>query len=473
MLTLEIEFLSGVYRASLPDGSGAEWPPHPERVFSALVQAWGDGGENAQERTALTWLESLDPPEIEATAARTRDVPRVYVPPNDKTELPEHRRRQERTFFACIPDEPRVRLTWSGTPTAETMTALEALAHRVASLGHSSSLVRFTFHTGPRRPFGDTWRPSPEGKHPLRAIYPGRLADLERWHSRAERPRTRRTVTYAPSAQVPAPRARSVFGGAESWFVFEHAVGFRPDLLAFGHVARRMRHALMQSGPQPVPEILSGHASDGGPSQAPHLAIVPLADVGWSHSKGDLLGFALVLPRNASPLERETVIEALTRLTSLGEDGAARIHLRLTRRDTWMVEHAPWPSRASLRPRRYCARARVWQSVTPVFIDRFPKAGDAREEAEILAASCTALGLPEPVEIEIHKYSAVSAAPPAYPRRRPGQPDWSIPRDARFVERPRRHAVLRFGEPIEGPLILGAGRYHGFGLFLPLREDSP
>jgi CRISPR-associated protein Csb2 len=44
MLALKIELLTGVYRASLPDNSRSEWPPHPERVFSALVQAWGDGG---------------------------------------------------------------------------------------------------------------------------------------------------------------------------------------------------------------------------------------------------------------------------------------------------------------------------------------------------------------------------------------------------------------------------------------------
>jgi CRISPR-associated protein Csb2 len=57
MLVLEIELLTGVYRAALPDGSGAEWPPHPERVFSALAQAWGDGGCDARERAALQWLE--------------------------------------------------------------------------------------------------------------------------------------------------------------------------------------------------------------------------------------------------------------------------------------------------------------------------------------------------------------------------------------------------------------------------------
>ena len=72
MLVLEIEFLTGLYRASLPDGSGAEWPPHPERIFSALVQAWGDGGRRDGERAALEWLETRPPPMIEADPSTAR-----------------------------------------------------------------------------------------------------------------------------------------------------------------------------------------------------------------------------------------------------------------------------------------------------------------------------------------------------------------------------------------------------------------
>jgi CRISPR-associated protein Csb2 len=66
MLTIEIELLTGVYRAALPDGVSAEWPPHPERLFSALAQAWGDGGCDRDERAALEWLERQGAPWIEA-----------------------------------------------------------------------------------------------------------------------------------------------------------------------------------------------------------------------------------------------------------------------------------------------------------------------------------------------------------------------------------------------------------------------
>ena len=103
MLALEIELLTGVYRAALPDNSGAEWPPHPERVFSALVQAWGDGGHDPTERAALEWLESLPAPCIRADPTQDcdrRSAPIVFVPPNDPrgsdlAALPDRRRRRQ------------------------------------------------------------------------------------------------------------------------------------------------------------------------------------------------------------------------------------------------------------------------------------------------------------------------------------------------------------------------------------------
>src|SRR5690606_39141177 len=154
-LCLELELLTGAYRASLPDNSGAEWPPHPERVFSALVQAWGDGGRAENERQALEWLEAQPSPLIEASppdAVSERDAPTVFVPPNDKSDirmLPEHRKRQARTFKVVVPESPVVRYAWSTCPPESAVEALRSLTSRVASVGHSSSLVRATIKVNP------------------------------------------------------------------------------------------------------------------------------------------------------------------------------------------------------------------------------------------------------------------------------------------------------------------------------------
>ena len=83
----EVEFLTGVSVASTPyKRDESEWPPHPDRLFQALVAAWGrndppDDGEQA----ALEWLEVLNHEYLAVSAppAHPRSVAAAYVPPND------------------------------------------------------------------------------------------------------------------------------------------------------------------------------------------------------------------------------------------------------------------------------------------------------------------------------------------------------------------------------------------------------
>lgn len=479
MLALEIELLTGVYRAALPDGSGSEWPPHPERVFSALVQGWGDGGCDPRERAALEWLERLPTPLIEADSAENcgeRSAPTVFVPPNDirgndLAVLPERRPRQGRNFRAQVPSNPLIRLIWPQAPGhSEHRSALEAVARRVASLGHSASLVRVTLTENTGEDGSRLWRPGDDARAALRTMHPGRLRNLEDWFARDERSRTGMSARYhEPMPAQNAQALKSVFGAAEDWFVFEDAGGSRPDLLAFAHVAKCVRMSMMKRGPQPPPEVVSGHTPEGAATSKPHAAVVPLANVGWPYATGDLLGFAVVLPREMANSERQSALQALAAFARMDQGEGACAELHLSSKLLWKVQRSAAPSRASLKPARWCRSSVSWASATPLLLDRFPDHNDPLEEARLIAAACRNIGLPDPIEIEIHKYSTVHGAPSAYP---PGAsrsgPDWSFPQSAKFASRPRRHVILRFAEPVEGPVLLGAGRYHGMGLCLPL-----
>ena len=107
-------------------------------------------------------------------------------------------------------------------------------------------------------------------------------------------------------------------------------------------------------------------------------------------------------------------------------------------------------------------------------LDRFPKSEDPAEQARIVATACTHVGLPEPVEIELHAHAAVRGAPSAQRRARaPIWSDWSFPPGSWLAGRPRRHVVLRFEQPVRGPVLIGAGRYQGLGLCLPLGVEEP
>lgn len=488
MLALEVELLTGCYRAASIDGLASEWPPHPERVFSALVQAWGDGQEDDSERAALEWLERRTPPYIEADALEEtsrRDAPTVFVPPNDpsgaKIEvLPERRKRQARSFHVLTPNYPMVRFLWDDDVPSEVLRGLTALANRVASIGHSSSLTRCAFTTpeDQLQTATGTWAPSPDGTAALRVYYPGRLAELSDWFrgqtGPIQRPRSRATARYSAPRSASNPTAQPSFLGKErDWFVFESVDGTAPDVLATPHIARRVRDALMQHCGE-VPELLSGHQPDGAPSQNPHVAVLPLCNVGWAHSTGDVLGFAVVIPDGADPNQRLQVLRAIASFSNGGSDSDSdlrRAQLQMSNSMVWHLERAAYPSRVSLRPDRWCGTTTTWASVTPVLLDRFPKQDALAEQAEIIAGACRNIGLPEPSEIEFHKHSAINGAVSAYPARgRRERPDWSFPRGSKFAQRPRRHVVLRFAEPVRGPVVLGAGRYHGMGLCLPISE---
>ena len=82
---IEVNFLTGRFVATWHnDRRQAEWPPHPARLFSALVAAWADADEpDESERRALEWLESQSPPSISASEATPRKVVSHFVPVND------------------------------------------------------------------------------------------------------------------------------------------------------------------------------------------------------------------------------------------------------------------------------------------------------------------------------------------------------------------------------------------------------
>ena len=126
-LVFEIEFLTGVCRAARQPGDDSpDWPPQPDRVFSALVSAWAARGERPEERAALEWLEEQPPPVMHASGHTSRTTPDVFVPPNDpkaskaaKTYIkvmPDRRQRQPRRFPVARPDDLLVALAWPEEP---------------------------------------------------------------------------------------------------------------------------------------------------------------------------------------------------------------------------------------------------------------------------------------------------------------------------------------------------------------------
>ena len=256
------------------------------------------------------------------------------------------------------------------------------------------------------------------------------------------------------------------------WIVLADAGGQVPGLCDFAHVAQALRDALMSRWGGPVPELISGHAGDGKPSRTPHLAIVPLADVGLPDSDGRLLGVGLVLPQAADNSEIAWKLRAML-LGDAAVTAAPELRLVFGANGVWRLQADPTPRRAMLRAERYLTPSTRWSSVTPVIYDRFPERTRGDEAEEIVANSCVNAGLPRPAQLELMAQSAIEGATPtlddgmsfgakpwSFPARRDGS---AHPLNARL----KMNVRLTFSEPVAGPVLIGAGRFSGLGLCLP------
>lgn len=534
---IEVTLLTGRYVAtSHYDRDTPEWPPHPARLFSAMVDAHhGTDDPDPSERSALLWLETLAPPFIQASDATERPAVTVYVPNNDSqvmgmslttnrytkvrtaltrlaeasTEakrrsatnaltkardvgtqatragsttvetaldlLPSGRHKQARSYPSVTPESAVITYIWNNVGGMDSHNGIiDKLLLRVTRLGHSSTLVSCRVVT--KLPEAPRWSPDVDGEDELRTTGHGQLSALERRFSdhQAQKPRSLpATMTrYRSGAQVSSHPALAADMAGE-WFVFERQSGRQLGAWAVVSLASAVRSALMSALQADIPPLISGHTADGAKVEASHLAVVPLPFVGHRRADGLMKGFALLLPRQSPLLDapaRRRLLEAIAIWEEAGEDQHT-VEVRLTRGQGRMVYRRVYETDLySLRRSRWRGPSSTWVTATPIALNRHPgklhRGDPARrhrsfvEAEQTVAQSCRDIGLPEPAEVHLNVHPLLNGAVPV--RRYPS-----------FVQgrdRHRRalvHATVRFDEVVEGPMLLGAGRYLGLGLMTP------
>ncbi|GIW91735.1 MAG: hypothetical protein KatS3mg109_2167 [Pirellulaceae bacterium] len=474
-----------------------EWPVHPDRLFMAMAAAYFETEGTWDERAALEWLERQPPPVLVCSNGHLQDSVTVYVPVNDTAAprlragrepspaqaaqglslLPENRSRQPRQFPAVVPEQDTVYLKWDASPPPETGQALVSLCRKVTYVGHSSSLVQawVADHIPDEVNAGESdqeakWlvlHPQADGlgRFRLRVPYEGRLEQLADCYRRERRPSFAIAVGYdVPREQREEPPvACSHF--SPDLIVLRQTAGPRFPLEATQLLTHHLRNAIMSNCPvQPVPEWLSGHRADGSASQRVqgHMALVPLAHVGRRHADGHLLGLAIVVPQD---IERPQIAACLNKLLFDAQGWPSTIELRLGSAGRCCLQLDDGSEyRQALQPRTWTGPATRWASVTPICLDRHPKGKGPEYWQQVeqqIAAACERIGLPRPRHV-IATPSPVFAGSP-HARRMP-----KLVRKGDGGPIQHTHAVILFDEPVRGPMLLGAGRYRGYGLCRPL-----
>jgi CRISPR-associated protein Csb2 len=487
------------------------------RLFMAMAATYFEAAGNNQHRAAIEWFESQPPPTVCASDCQQRTVVTAFVPVNDKKgseSLGSTRSRQARTFPTVIPDSDVMYYIWDGEVPEAHVLALGEILTNVSRIGHSSSLV----HAWLDRDFDianaaalHAWTAGEEvlGGRPMRTHYSGALreleiayngnaielyADLIRQISEASgkaksglkkqlqkefgdavptsrRPEPRLTARYHRADITPKlPALNSCFDDQLLVLAFQDGpvLGCESTL----RVTTALRGAILSqfTSPAEIPEWISGHQLDGKPSQKTHLAMMPLPFIGAEHSDGHLLGIALAFPREVNPRARATGLRKLLSDPETGEDKEIVLRLGDLVIVTLRVESRS-AAPLALRSRTWTGASMYWTSARPIVLDRFPKLdrnadrqGWLAETMEIVSTSCERIGLPAPADIAISMNSFLSGVPRAKPSGG-GFPAYGNKNGA--STRCMVHATIAFRQPVTGPVLLGAGRYLGYGLCKP------
>ncbi len=497
MLAIRIEFLTGVYMATRyndPTRSLPEWPPHPDRLFSALVAAAGEPAEDDlaripdREASALRWL--LDPQRgpvhLAVSESRNRSTTDVYMPSNPhedevwqkqktskpravqasfelKTLLPVYRGKKPLPIPAVIPDEPIAYFMWPDADPGEHAEVLQGICSKVTYLGRSRSLVRLSIVDDPPPP---THVPDPLGTVPLRVPGAGRLSYLvDKYKRDGGKPEPCPTQPYRRLHDdgLPHERGANLF---DRFWIFRPRSG-DPMLPATAavKVTRTLRAALIAcieddqrtKGFSPnIPDIVHGHG------RHPHCAYLALPFVHpWQrHADGTIKGVGVLLPRGISD---DALMTAAAGLTLLQHNG-----LTIPGIGTWRIKEVPAddPPSGTLDLHTWTRPSRLWASATPVVFGHFPKPKKGGE-AKVILDSLEMIGI-DPghvLELAIDRHSLLHGSPPSW--------YFKAARNANGCDQESlwiRHVTIRFDQPVRGPIVLGRTRYFGLGLMRPLED---
>ncbi|MBC9715704.1 type I-U CRISPR-associated protein Cas5/Cas6 [Streptomyces sp. TRM66268-LWL] len=478
---IAVDLLDASYQASTLDRSQAEWPPHPSRIFCALVSV-ADPDDPVQD-AALEWLEQQPLPSVRVPAKSLEaESPRTaWVATNAPAAKPGHAVLPGRTSGGkpkVWPQRtlahPLVEFEWSTEPSLGVLAVLEVLAKSVPYFGRASghALVHAGIVDQPLTDIDDDeweiWQPANESAparavRSLRAPYPGYLRRLRVAYEHGESAwQQDRPFPYAPRAArepdaVEEPAA-SPFTDLVS-FAFPAQFSLDPGLTL--SVTSALRQTVMDRLEQmghDVETMVAVHGHKDADDDRRLCAYLGLPFVGHKHADGRLRGVAVALPGDLEPAHRRALLAVLLRLDGGLSELAVRDVAKPIRLAYVRAGDTELDSLKSVRPERWTRPSRRWTTALPMVLDLFPR---RRDIEGAVATGCRLAGLPDPVDIEVLPTGAFLPGAPELAQR-------ALRRKSNERPLPVRHVRLTFDTPVAGPVVLGSKKNFGLGLCLPI-----
>lgn len=495
-LTIHVRAHEGRYH-----GDGDD-PPSPFRLFQALVAGAGISGPlDKQTKEALAWLEKLtDAPIIAAPCVTRGQSVSMFMPNNDLDAKGGDARRIGEIRLATKVWRPRLFdakvpwiYAWPFAASDEShAAAVCALSEKVYQLGRGVDMAwawgelldETTLEARLSEYDGVVRRPSAGDGLLLACPHDGSLESLEiRYLARRFRYEGERRVFVQPpkpsyrQLAYESPPARHVFElrstpDSERRVAWP-LVGASSLVVAAREAARRRLNAKMPSRAEEIARYLVGRKPDGSnaaPAES-RVRIIPIPSIGMHYADGGIRRLLVEVP-GACPLRSEDVRWAFSGVELFDPETGEKDVLLSASTDDDMVRHYG-----------VGASARVFRSVTPVAL---PEDMKRRRIEPTRRAAEAKRGLERVVEVAGARGAVIQALRHAGVRapiesvrlqREPfdaaGARVEPFGEGTRFTKERLWHVEIAFGAQVEGPLLIGDGRFLGLGLMAPAPDIVP
>ncbi|MBV5273381.1 MAG: type I-U CRISPR-associated protein Cas5/Cas6 [Lamprocystis purpurea] len=503
-LVISVRLFEGRYH-----GAG-DWPPAPARVFQALISGSAIGDKLPDEfRAGLAWLEGLPVPLIAAPRSRSGQRYTNYVPNNDLDhvggdpkligKIRDGKLIRPQLFNAEIP----LIFCWlfdSGHPDSRNAQVICKAAKQIYQLGCGIDMAwawaevlseddleaRLTGYVG------TLFRPTPYGQGVLLDCpIIGSLTSLETRYAANLKRFSRSLVGNKVNmllTQAPKPYFRSVVYNSRPFrrlFEIRASAAGAPfagwsqertaDLVA------RLRDTAASVLTKALPEQnalierrLIGRDATGR-DIASRIRIIPLPSIGHAHVDRGIRRVLLEVPTGCEIAGEDIAWAFSGLLVNQSVDintGEVLEETRLTpTTDMRMLEKFGIESDDSNR---------LWRTVTPAALPQ----PSARRRIDPNHLKDEIKGAKERLAEEARAGTAVlhalrhagvrqrvnSVRVQREPFAARGARAEAFAAGTRFAKERLWHAEIQFAEPIDGPLIIGDGRYLGLGLLAPVRR---
>lgn len=473
----------------------SEWPPAPARLFQALVAGAARGRTLPEpKRAALEWLEALPAPVIGAPPARLGERVVFFVPNNDADSLSDPTEvgsiRTKKVVHPRIPDPGPLLYAWAihadpdghATRIAEAADDLFQLGRGVDMAWASGEVLgEAAFSARLARFEGEVHVPNAGRQGVLPCPTRGTLRSLLARHSA---PRLtvegtgRQARTYFTNPPKPffvgvayLPEVRRLLYDLRRANAPERPAPGRPSDVV--QLVERIRDAAASRLTEAMPDkaaainrCLIGRKPDGTSIGPPELRvrIVPLLSIGFEHADRGVRRVVLEIPSGA-PLRADDVAWAFNGLEVIAADTSDSVTVLLPSDDRDMLD------------KHYVPSSQRWRSVTPVALPEEvrrrriepsrrieeAKSGAERAQEEFAAMRAVVTALRHAGV----RARATSIRVQREPFEAKGQRAEAFERKPRFPKERLWHVALELERSVEGPLVLGDGRFLGLGVMAP------